>query len=137
MFNLVKFHVTIAPSTGAFEIVEGGSLAASGKITRVDEDRAWVYENYNPDDNDDIELDADDLYKELGLRGYDYGTYSRVTLKLSSISGVNFRGMESMNNSGTIGQLKWTGNWVTFMDTLLQTSIGSTKAFTLVLVTYF
>ena len=33
----VKFHVVFSPGTGHFEIMEGDSLAASGKMVVVDD----------------------------------------------------------------------------------------------------
>lgn len=54
-------------------------------------------------------LSEEDVYKELRLRGYQYG-------------GV-FRGIRSSDRRGHNGQLAWLGNWVSFMDTMLQYTI--------------
>lgn len=80
-----------------------------------------VYETSNPEqemiptdilpENDDEEEDmsARDIYKELKLRGYQYSGW--------------FRGLNSASVSGNKGHVAWTGNWVTFMDIMLQMQI--------------
>jgi hypothetical protein len=69
---------------------------------------------YNGKDNDindqSITLDADDIYKELRIRGYDYGPKFRGIQELS---------FENFNR--VRGNVLWTGNWVSFMDSLIQT----------------
>lgn len=42
--HAVKFDVTISFGTGEFEILEGDSLAANGKIHIVEDDRPFFYE---------------------------------------------------------------------------------------------
>ncbi|XP_033150589.1 fatty acid synthase [Drosophila busckii] len=109
---VVKFGINFFDGTGKFEICESGSLAVSGKIT--------IPENI---DNEELLLDppiestvaqqlaTSDVYKELRLRGYDYG-------------GI-FRGILSSDTVASAGNLKWEDNWISFMDTMLQFSILS------------
>lgn len=66
----VKFHVVIMQTTGDFEISESGSLSVSGKIQEVDSSEADVLPFK---DRPVMELSSADVYKELRLRGYDYG----------------------------------------------------------------
>jgi hypothetical protein len=61
-------------------------------------------------DNQSITLDANDIYKELRIRGYDYGPKFRGIQELS---------FENFNR--VRGNVLWTGNWVSFMDSLIQT----------------
>ena len=87
----VKLHVVFSPGTGHFEIMEGDSLAASGKMTMVDEPTPFFYEKQAQRTIDDmlcdrIELGTDDIYKEFLLRGYEYGP--------------EFRGIYKTRNSG-------------------------------------
>ncbi len=56
-----------------------------------------------------ITLDANDVYKELRVRGYDYGPKFR---------GVQELRFENINEAH--GKIQWTGNWITFMDSMLQ-----------------
>lgn len=107
----VKFGITFFNGTGQFEICESGTLAVSGKIF-VPEDIEKEELPLDPlevQDKVNIELDSSDIYKELRLRGYDY-------------QGL-FRGVAKADSCGNIGELKWEGNWISFMDTMLQFSI--------------
>lgn len=54
-------------------------------------------------------MNANDIYKELRLRGYKYG-------------GV-FRGIKSSSITGSNGHIAWTFNWIAFMDNMLQMMI--------------
>nr|XP_019963310.1 PREDICTED: fatty acid synthase-like [Paralichthys olivaceus] len=84
----------------------------SGKVTILEDaalnslhsqiSQQAAYDNGDPK----VKLTTYDIYKELRLRGYDYGK--------------SFQGILESNNSGDRGKLLWTGNWVTFLDTMLQ-----------------
>lgn len=64
----------------------------------------WV----KPNPNATI-LDSKDFYKELRLRGYHYsGSFKSVT---------------EVQSDGTVGKIKWTNNWPSFMDSMLQVNI--------------
>ena len=56
-----------------------------------------------------LELKTEDAYKELRLRGYDY-------------SGL-FQGIMSTDNRAATGNLAWSEDWISFIDTMLQFSI--------------
>ncbi|XP_055839922.1 fatty acid synthase isoform X2 [Episyrphus balteatus] len=108
--SLVKFGINFFNGTGDFEICEGGTLTVSGKISIVEN----VTNEELPPQNQDVEnpvmdLKINDVYKELRLRGYDYGG--------------EFRGIVASDIKATAGYLNWTENWVSFMDTMLQFSI--------------
>ncbi|KAL1469738.1 hypothetical protein MTO96_040882, partial [Rhipicephalus appendiculatus] len=92
----VKFLVNIMRASGEFEVCEAGTVAA----------KTVTYE-----------LEAEDIYKELRLRGYEY-------------SG-GFRGIIKADLNKPYGKLKWEENWVTFVDTMLQFSILAHPARTL------
>jgi hypothetical protein len=64
----------------------------------------------NNDDFDSITIDANDIYKELKIRGYDYGP------KFRGIQELTFDSFNKIH-----GKVLWTGNWVSFMDSLIQT----------------
>ncbi|XP_055550797.1 fatty acid synthase [Wyeomyia smithii] len=106
----VKFGINFFDGTGAFEICEGGSLAVSGKITipeKVENEELALYKL--DDDKSGIPMNTSDVYKELRLRGYDYGGL--------------FRGVTKADGRAINGELQWKDNWVSFMDTMLQFSI--------------
>lgn len=73
----VKFNVNILNGSGDFELTEGGSLTVSGRVAAYDENAVDDYrlEHHHPTTtatSDKWDLDADDFYKELRLRGYQY-----------------------------------------------------------------
>nr|XP_022904132.1 fatty acid synthase isoform X2 [Onthophagus taurus] len=107
----VKFLINIFEGSGEFEICEGGSVAVSGKIFKPENIEKETL-NLSPKtstDNDLLNLTTADIYKELRLRGYDY-------------EGL-FKGITESDNKGLNGKLKWSENWISLMDTMLQFSI--------------
>ncbi|XP_076855678.1 fatty acid synthase [Brachyhypopomus gauderio] len=106
----VQLEVHLMPATNRFEVSENGNLAVSGKVSVLEEApldsfRAQMSEPVEVEEPK-LLLKAGDIYKELRLRGYDYGK--------------TFQGILESNNAGDHGKLQWTGNWVTFLDTMLQ-----------------
>lgn len=107
----VKFLINIFDGTGEFELCESGSAAVTGRIREpedVDKEHLPLVPIQPPQENY-LPLSTADVYKDLRLRGYDY-------------SGV-FRGVKQTDNKGIAGELEWIGNWITFIDTMLQFSI--------------
>ncbi|CAJ0579052.1 unnamed protein product, partial [Mesorhabditis spiculigera] len=121
----IKLDCVITPGTGQFEIIFDDQVAASGHIYIPDDTQPAYYgklEDIRTSEiADRIELDTEDAYKEFLLRGYEYGQA--------------FRGIYRTCNSGERGKLYWTGNWVTFLDSLLQTALLAERADTLRLPT--
>ncbi|XP_037610720.1 fatty acid synthase [Sebastes umbrosus] len=108
----VQLKVHLMPATSRFEVSENGNLAVSGKVSiledaALDSFRSQISQQAASDDGDPkMKLTSHDIYKELRLRGYDYGK--------------TFQGILESNNAGDSGKLQWTGNWITFLDTMLQ-----------------
>ena len=65
----VKFNVKIMESTGIFEISERNTLTCHGCIYQL----TTTIDPVNREQVD-FTLISSDIYKELRLRGYDYGT---------------------------------------------------------------
>lgn len=110
--GIVKFFVNIFEGTGNFEIMEGGSVAVSGKIYEPEDISKEMLELHKPftkKESNVLQLAEADVYKDLRLRGYDY-------------TGI-FRGIHESENRATSGKLKWENNWISFIDTMLQFSI--------------
>ncbi|XP_041363356.1 fatty acid synthase-like [Gigantopelta aegis] len=112
----VKLDVSIMQATGDFEICENGQLTVSGSVSELGdsvlshfEDDAICHTPSSPTKNGGMLLSKADVYKELGLRGYDYGP--------------TFQGILSASNKGDEGDLLWDGNWVSFLDTMLQIQV--------------
>lgn len=130
LFEDVTLHqATILPKTGSlalevrlleashtFEVSDNGTLIVSGKVSQWEDPDPRLFDS--PGGMDAAEptatsrLTRGDVYKELRLRGYDYGP--------------NFQGILEANLEGTAGQLLWKDNWVSFLDTMLQLSILGT-----------
>ena len=98
---------------GDFVILENGNTTCVGKIRSSDEYILNVQNLINESPKEqyfESEIEMNDIYKDLKIMGYDYGP--------------NFRGLRRImtNDFDTFhGQVQWEGNWVTFMDSLLQT----------------
>ncbi len=94
-------------------MLENNNIVSYGRI-RVSEDDTLHSQNLiqNKDENDvfdDLTLDTNDVYKELRVRGYDYGP--------------KFRGIQEIkyeNLNKIYGKIKWTGNWISFVDSMIQ-----------------
>ncbi|MFH4976009.1 hypothetical protein AB6A40_002718 [Gnathostoma spinigerum] len=114
----IRLDVVVTPGNGYFEILDGEQLCASGYIRIVDDNAPFYYSKFEDIKTSQIaeriELDTEDAYKEFLLRGYEYGQA--------------FRGIYRTCNSGERGMLYWTGNWVTFLDSLLQTALLAERA---------
>jgi hypothetical protein len=65
-------------------------------------------------DFESITLDTNDIYKELRVRGYDYGPMFR-----------GIRHMKIEESKIIYGNIAWKGNMITFIDALLQTTLFS------------
>ncbi|GMR51168.1 hypothetical protein PMAYCL1PPCAC_21363, partial [Pristionchus mayeri] len=122
----IKLDVVLTPGSNKFDITFEDQVAASGTIYIPEDTQRFYYDNLNENSRkstteDRFDLEMEEVYKEFLLRGYEYGP--------------NFRGVQRMCNSGERGTLLWTGNWVTFLDTLLQASLLTERADTLRLPT--
>lgn len=68
----VKFSINILKESGIFELLEGGSLAFSGSIKLLTEKLAKSKIKHMTMISEEMDLNSDDFYKELRLRGYQY-----------------------------------------------------------------
>jgi uncharacterized protein (UPF0335 family) len=94
-------------------VLENNNITSYGRI-RVSEDdtlhsQNLIHNNEKNDVFDDLTLDTNDVYKELRVRGYDYGQ------KFRGIQQIKY---EKLNK--IYGKIKWTGNWISFMDSMIQ-----------------
>nr|XP_028572050.1 fatty acid synthase [Podarcis muralis] len=106
-----QLEVRLMPASQRFEVSGNGNLAVSGKICPLEETALNNFRNQQidleiqPNTCPDVRLTKGDIYKELRLRGYDYGP--------------TFQGLLESSSNGNVGKVLWSGNWVTFLDTLL------------------
>ncbi|KAL7024413.1 hypothetical protein ACKWTF_013028 [Chironomus riparius] len=98
--------VILQRGTGQFEVSEGTSTLVTG-IVRPCSD--YELTDIEDEESDISELESADFYKELRLRGYHYKNL--------------FRSVVSAKMDSSSGKLKWSSNWVAFLDCLLQLQI--------------
>lgn len=108
IFELIA--IIVSAGTGRFEVTEGSTAVVTGFI-RVVKNPAQekIPVAFLPEIDEEEVLNTKDVYKELKLRGYHY-------------SGM-FRSIKSASMSGRKGHIAWMGNWVTFLDNMLQMMI--------------
>ncbi|XP_049273338.1 fatty acid synthase-like [Rhipicephalus sanguineus] len=106
----VRFQITMMPVSGEFEVCEGRAVVCKGRIRLAEEGETVLMRDPPGTPREPVEFDMDckDIYKDLSLRGYQYYGAFQGTLKASS--------------QKPYAKLKWDGNWVAFMDTVMHTS---------------
>ena len=83
----VTLEVSITPGSGQFEVCENGALVVSGRIYVPNEPvlEIPIYErSHLSEENEWLQLTTNDIYKELRLRGYDYGPTFQGILSASN-----------------------------------------------------
>lgn len=68
----MKFNINILNGSGEFELLESGSLTVSGSIKLFTENIAENQIEHLTMVSEKMDLNPDDFYKELRLRGYQY-----------------------------------------------------------------
>jgi len=106
----VELLVRIEEATGQFEVREGGSVVADGYISQphVKPD-GLIYDYIRQDPafkSKRMSLKTDDVYKQFRVCGYDYGE--------------SFRNIVQASSDGLHVQVKWTGQFIPFSDSVLQ-----------------
>lgn len=99
-----NFLVNIFKGSSEFEIVEGGAVVASGKVRALEESDVSDFSMNVTDEK--LEYLNDDIYKEFRLRGYQFEG--------------EFQSIVASNFEGTVAKLKWSNDWLTFIDGLVQ-----------------
>lgn len=109
--NPIKFEIRLTEVTGEFTITENGTVVATGSVF-IPEKNALKIQNLLIDksiiNENNFTLYSKDIYKELRLRGYDYGP--------------TFQGIVEASSDCRIGKLKYL-NWVVLADSMLQFGI--------------
>ncbi|NWU85061.1 FAS synthase, partial [Onychorhynchus coronatus] len=107
----VQLEVRLMPASRCFEVSGNGNLAVSGKISLLENTALKNFHNQPDDFRTQVDKSSksgllkEDVYQELHLRGYNYGP--------------TFQGVLECNSEASAGKVLWSGNWVTFLDTLL------------------
>ncbi len=115
----VELKVRYSPATNLFEVTEKDDLVASGNVLSGDE--VALPEACDPvqlKTEETVFLETADIYKELRLRGYNYGEA--------------FREIKRVSSDGCFIEINWQKNWVTFLDCMLHSGVVRFERKTLV-----
>ncbi|KAL6430398.1 hypothetical protein ACFW04_007806 [Cataglyphis niger] len=106
----IELTIMVQKGTGRFEVSENSTTVASG-VVRISKNPAQekIPSAILPNKDEEEVMTTKDIYKELRLRGYQY-------------SGL-FRSLKSASISRMKGHIAWMGNWVTYLDNMLQIMI--------------
>uniref|UniRef100_A0A2A4JVR3 Ketosynthase family 3 (KS3) domain-containing protein n=1 Tax=Heliothis virescens TaxID=7102 RepID=A0A2A4JVR3_HELVI len=102
--DMLRLRVTIQEGSNRFEIFTGKTNIVSGFVKNVAE-KVRKYGNDDTNENDII-ISGQDFYTLLRMKGYSYGD--------------DFKTIQSVNTTRNTANVKWTGEWATFLDSLLQ-----------------
>ncbi|XP_077535335.1 fatty acid synthase-like [Haemaphysalis longicornis] len=108
--GIVRLLVEISRATGQFVVCQSDMVVATGRLRLAEDGVQLLGDNppFEPEETLSYELDAEDIYKELKLRGYEYqGT---------------FKGILKADISEPFGKLRWADNWIAFIDSMLQSA---------------
>ncbi|XP_062542362.1 fatty acid synthase-like [Armigeres subalbatus] len=105
--NVVNLLVTLQKGTGRFEIVDGTTAVVTGYAKMI-QTRPEQFQDFEENASAPL-LTARDFYKELRLRGYHYNALFKSVLEARS--------------DGSAAKVQWKGNWVAFLDCLLQVGL--------------
>lgn len=116
----LEFTTALHCPSGKFQIFESGVEVACGRILLSNDTMEPVEPEMQLE-----QLDGDEVYRELHLRGYDYGfafDYSNINpVFLKKISNRSLcRGVQKCSTDFKNGQIIWSNSWVRFIDSILQ-----------------
>ncbi|MBI3899302.1 MAG: SDR family NAD(P)-dependent oxidoreductase [Gammaproteobacteria bacterium] len=114
----VELAVRYLPTAHLFEVSSNGELVVSGRVitgAEITLPQTTADVSVLPAE---LNLQAADFYKELRLRGYRYGPA--------------FQPVEEIAADGSRCKLAWRGDWITFLDGMLQSGLMQMPRATLV-----
>jgi fatty acid synthase len=106
--NEAVLKVSLLSATGEFQITDGKDLVTSGIVQEHDDNNLSAYKPALKHAQA-IRLNREEFYKELRLRGYNYGDH--------------FQGVQSVSLDGSSASIAWNLNWVSFLDSMLQCGV--------------
>ncbi|XP_055540269.1 fatty acid synthase-like [Wyeomyia smithii] len=103
----VELSVMVQQSSGRFEILDGHTAVVTGYARQLPD----TYEDFSTKETPSVVpiLKTRDFYKELRLRGYHYSNLFKSVLEARS--------------DGSAAKIQWKGNWIAFLDSILQVAI--------------
>ena len=121
--SVARFSVQIIDRTGEFVLNEGASVVCTGRVSSPETTEGFLeFQDYLEQEEEGLEEDKNadkgskslllnkrEIYKELRIRGYDYG--------------AAFQGLAGATGDGTTGSVQWTGQWISYVDAALHLSL--------------
>ncbi|KXJ69783.1 hypothetical protein RP20_CCG025833 [Aedes albopictus] len=107
----IQFRLSVEEASGFFEVIEGSTVVVTGYARERVENTQEIFSDKV---SSAATLPTKDFYKELRLRGYYY-------------SGL-FKSVKEAKTDGSMAKIQWKGNWVPFLDCLLQVGIIATDS---------
>ena len=112
---LISIFVNIM-SSGEFEVCDKGEQLVTGAFDLKAGDQlpehVKIDEPIKRDDKDVLKkICKKDLVKDMSLHGYHYGPEFQLLDAFSLVENISF------------GKITWNGNWVTFLDGMLQSTL--------------
>ncbi|XP_008207677.2 fatty acid synthase [Nasonia vitripennis] len=108
--NIVKVLVAVLKGTGRIEIIDNETkeiIATTAiKSTTAPSQERFDIENSKYRKLEKYEIDQENFYTEMEMRGFNYSKVFKNVLRTTS--------------DGTNGIVRWDNNWVTFIDSVLQ-----------------
>lgn len=111
----INFKVNLMATSGQFELTESQNLVVTGQV-RILEEKLDIDQTSQLESMTKMEqmtskdfMHKEEIYKELRLRGYEYKD--------------QFQPIEKSDLDGTCALLKWNGDWVTYLDAILQMNV--------------
>ncbi|XP_013162844.1 PREDICTED: fatty acid synthase-like isoform X2 [Papilio xuthus] len=107
--KFAKIKVSINKGNHRFEITNDEIVVATGHITDDFKSEKCNLEPGKENSEDDILLTSDEIYRLLYLRGYYFNK--------------EFKAIRSANSSISKATVEWTGEWISYIDALMQLNI--------------
>ena len=119
----VKLTVRYTEPTGEFLVLDSGHIAAYGKVFPDKEGQALQlqhftqnFDSFDQQNQSDFKLNTQEFYRELRIRGYDYGP------KFQGVQESKF-----IDSSKSIGKIRYTNNsnFISSLDSMMQLMISA------------
>ena len=89
-----------------FTVEVNNTVVSTGYLKPLENRNELTVEDKVLSKSDKLFLTGNDVYKEFRVRGYDYGP--------------SFQGITRLSADGCEAQVKWTGNLISYMDSIMQ-----------------
>ncbi|KPJ04123.1 Fatty acid synthase [Papilio xuthus] len=107
--EFAKITVSINKGNHRFEVTNYDIVVSSGYITDEFESEKCNFEPMKENSEDDILLTSEEIYRLLSFRGYYFNK--------------EFQAIRSANSSISKATVEWTGEWISYIDALMQLNI--------------